>query len=388
MKIIHTSDWHLGQNLYGYDRTQEQSLALQQIEDLVRQETPDALVVSGDIYDTAQPSSAVQTLFTGAVMRMHLASPRTAIIITAGNHDSGSKHEISRVLWETQNVHMIGTINKEDTLEQIIELPGTGFIIAVPYSSERHIPEGFWQGLLDEVESRNEAGLPVVLSAHLTVSGCDFQGHENARDFSVGGIDALELEDLGTGYDYVALGHIHRAQTIEGSGGRVRYSGTPVPVSFDENYAHTVSVVEIASHGATPVIREVPIENPCPLVTLPSDHFAPWDEVRELLLEYPKDNPSYVRLNVEVEDTLPPDAIAEAKKILLEGSGRFCLVNARRKKTEAAEKTSLSVTEFRAMEPVAVARLYAQESGRAFDEDLEALFREVVNEVKENERNA
>ena len=388
MKIIHTSDWHLGQNLYGYDRTQEQSLALQQIEDLVRQETPDALVVSGDIYDTAQPSSAVQTLFTGAVMRMHLASPRTAIIITAGNHDSGSKHEISRVLWETQNVHMIGTINKEDTLEQIIELPGTGFIIAVPYSSERHIPEGFWQGLLDEVESRNEAGLPVVLSAHLTVSGCDFQGHENARDFSVGGIDALELEDLGTGYDYVALGHIHRAQTIEGSGGRVRYSGTPVPVSFDENYAHTVSVVEIVSHGAVPVIREVPIANPCPLVTLPSDHFAPWDEVRGLLLEYPKDKPSYVRLNVEVEDTLPPDAIAEAKKILLEGSGRFCLVNARRKKTEAAEKTSLSVTEFRAMEPVAVARLYAQESGRAFDEDLEALFREVVNEVKENERNA
>ena len=388
MKIIHTSDWHLGQNLYGYDRTQEQSLALQQIEDLVRQETPDALVVSGDIYDTAQPSSAVQTLFTWAVMRMHLASPRTAIIITAGNHDSGSKHEISRVLWETQNVHMIGTINKEDTLEQIIELPGTGFIIAVPYSSERHIPEGFWQGLLDEVESRNEAGLPVVLSAHLTVSGCDFQGHENARDFSVGGIDALELEDLGTGYDYVALGHIHRAQTIEGSGGRVRYSGTPVPVSFDENYAHTVSVVEIVSHGAVPVIREVPIANPCPLVTLPSDHFAPWDEVRGLLLEYPKDNPSYVRLNVEVEDTLPPDAIAEAKKILLEGEGRYCLVNARRKKTEAAEKTSLSVTEFRAMEPVAVARLYAQESGRVFDEDLEALFREVVSEVRENERNA
>ena len=388
MKIIHTSDWHLGQNLYGYDRTQEQSLALQQIEDLVRQETPDALVVSGDIYDTAQPSSAVQTLFTGAVMRMHLASPRTAIIITAGNHDSGSKHEISRILWETQNVHMIGTINKEDTLEQIIELPGTGFIIAVPYSSERHIPEGFWQGLLDEVESRNEAGLPVVLSAHLTVSGCDFQGHENARDFSVGGIDALELEDLGTGYDYVALGHIHRAQTIEGSGGRVRYSGTPVPVSFDENYAHTVSVVEIVSHGAVPVIREVPIANPCPLVTLPSDHFAPWDEVRGLLLEYPKDKPSYVRLNVEVEDTLPPDAIAEAKKILLEGEGRYCLVNARRKKTEAVEKTSLSVTEFRAMEPVAVARLYAQESGRVFDEDLEALFREVVSEVRENERNA
>lgn len=387
MKIIHTSDWHLGQNLYGYDRTKEQSMALQQIEELVRRETPDALVVSGDIYDTPQPSSAVQTLFTGAVMRMHLASPGTEIVITAGNHDSGAKHEISRVLWETQHVHMIGTINKEDTGAQVVELPGKGYIIAVPYSSERHIPEGFWQGLLDEVTSRNEARLPVVLSAHLTVSGCDFQGHDNAKDFSVGGIDAVELEDLGTGYDYVALGHIHRPQTLEGSDGRVRYSGTPVPVSFDENYAHSVSVVEIASHGETPVIREVPIDNPYPLVTLPSDRFAPWDEVKQLLLDYPKDNPSYVRLNVEVADALPPDAVAEARKILSEGEGRYCLVNARRKKQEAAEKTALSVTEFRSMEPLAVARLYAEESGRAFDEDLEALFIEVVNEVKENERN-
>lgn len=387
MKIIHTSDWHLGQSLYGYDRMQEQTLVLKQIEDLVRQETPDALVVSGDIFDSPQPSSAVQTLFTGAVMRMHLASPQTVIIITAGNHDSGAKHEVSRILWETQNVHMIGTLNKEDAGEHVVELPGKGYIIAVPYSSERHIPEGFWQGLLDEVTERNEAGLPVVLSAHLTVSGCDFLGHENAKDFSVGGIDAVELEELGTGYDYIALGHIHRAQTIEGSEGRARYSGTPIPVSFDENYPHTVSVVEIASHGDAPVIREVAIENPYPLVTLPSDHFAPWDEVKQLLLEYPKDNPSYVRLNVEVEDMLPPDAIAEARKILAEGEGRYCLVNARRKKAEAAEKTTLSVTEFRAMEPVAVARLYAEESGRTFDEDLETLFREVVNEVKERERN-
>lgn len=388
MKIIHTSDWHLGQNLYGYDRTQEQSGALRQIEELVRQETPDALVVSGDIYDTPQPSSAVQTLFTEAIMRIHKASPQTEIIITAGNHDSGAKHEISRVLWETQSVHMIGTINKEDTLEQIIELPGKGFIIAVPYSSERHIPEGFWQGLLDEVEAQNEDGLPVVLMAHLTVSGCDFKGHDNAKDISVGGIDAVELEELGVGYDYVALGHIHRAQTIEGSDGRVRYSGTPVPVSFEENYPHTVSVVEIASHGATPMIREIAIDNPYPLVTLPSDGYAPWDEVKRLLTEYPKDNHSYVRLNVEVEDVLPPDAIPEARKILSEGEGRFCLVNARRKRVESAEKTALSVTEFRAMEPIAVARMYAEESGRVFDEDLEALFNEVVSEVKEDERKA
>lgn len=389
MKIIHTSDWHLGQNLYGYDRLEEQRLALGQIEALLRQERPDALIVSGDIYDTPQPSSAVQTLFTEAVLGMHRASPGTAVIITAGNHDSGARHEISRVLWETQQVYMIGTIDKEDAMGQVVELPGKGYVIAVPYSSERHIPEGFWQGLLDSVAARNGAGLPVVLSAHLTVSGCDFRGHENAKDTAVGGIEAIGPEELGTGFDYGALGHIHRAQTLRGAGGQVlRYSGTPIPVSFDENCPHTVSVVEIASHGAAPLIREVPIRNPYPLVTLPSDGFAPWDRVKQLLLAYPKDHPSYVRLNVEVEDVLPPDAIAEARRILLEGEGRYCLVNARRKQADAAGKTSLSVSEFRAMEPQDVARLYARESGRVFDEDLAALFREVEEAVREEERNA
>lgn len=388
MKIIHTSDWHLGQSLYKYERTEEQEEALAQIEDLVRQEAPDALVVSGDVYDTPQPSTAVQKLFTRAVMRMHEASPDTVIVITAGNHDSGSKHEVSRVLWETQNVHMIGTVDREDAGAQIVELPGRGFVIAVPYVSERFIAEGFWQRLLDEVASRNGEGLPVVLSAHLTVSGSDFQGHDMVRDSIVGGIDAITVEELGTGYDYVALGHIHRPQTLEGSGGRVRYSGTPIPVSFDEAYPHSVSMVEIPSHGADPVIREVPILNPRPLVTLPTEGFAPWDEVKRLALAFPKDRPAYIRLNVEVEDSLPPDALAEARSIFADGEVLFCLLNPRRKKEAEAERTTLSVSEFRAMEPVEVARLFARESGREFDDELETLFNEVVSEVKESERNA
>jgi len=388
MKIIHTSDWHLGHSLYGYDRTAEQEEALRQIEDLLRKETPDALVVSGDIYDTPQPSSAVQTLFTEAVMRMHRSSPGTEIIITAGNHDSGAKHEISRVLWETQGVRMIGSLDKNNLPSHIVELPGRGYVIAIPYCSERLLPEGLWQELLDEVAVRNGDNLPVVLSAHLTVGGCDFKGHDGGKDISVGGIDALPLEELGTGYDYVALGHIHRPQTLDGSDGRVRYSGTPVPVSFDEAYPHSVTVVELASHGAAPLIREVPVTTPRPLVTLPSEGFAPWDEVLRLAAAYPKDHPSYVRLNVEVEDYLPSEAQAEARALFAEGEARFCLVNARRKVSETAGKSALTVSEFRSMEPVEVARLYAKESDRLFDEDLEALFNEVVAKVKENERNA
>ena len=387
MKIIHTSDWHLGHNLYGYDRTEEQKGALDQIEDLVREEKPDALVVSGDIFHTPQPSSAVQTLFTEAVMRMHAASPGTAIIITAGNHDSAARHEISRILWETQNVHMIGSVDKEDTAAQVIGIPGKGYVVAVPYINERSIPEGFWQGLLDDVEARNESGLPVVLSAHLTVSGSDFRGHDDAREYSVGGIDSVELDEMGTGYDYAALGHIHHAQTLKGSDGKARYSGTPVPVSFDEAYPHSVSVVEIAAHGDTPQIREVEILNPRPLVTLPADGFASWDEVKELVEAFPKDIPAYLRLNVEIEDTLPPEAVAQVKQTLADGQARFCLVNSRRSRTESAERRTLSVSEFRAKEPIEVARLFAEDSGFTLSEDLEELFREAEQAVKEKERN-
>ena len=387
MKIIHTSDWHLGHILYGYDRSGEQRSMLSQIEDIVGKEKPDALVVSGDVYHTGQPSAAVQKMFTEAVMRMHDACPEMEIVITAGNHDSASKHEVSRILWETQKVNMIGSVDKDNPDKLIVEIPRKGFIVAIPYVNERSVPEGFCQSLLDKVAERNTDNLPVVISAHTTVDGSNFTGHEDIRELSVGGIDSVGLEEFGEGYDYIALGHIHKPQTIAGSGGRVRYCGTPLPVSFDEAYGHSVSVVEIASHGVAPQIQEVPVTNPCPLVNIPSSGFRKWDEVEELLKDFPKDNPAYIRLNVEVEDSLPPDAVVEARNILSGGRGLFCTINAHRSTTGKSDRRTLSVSEFRAMEPLEVARLYAEDTGGTFTDDLVALFREAEKEVKDDKNN-
>ena len=385
MKILHTSDWHLGHTLYGYDRSEEQNEMLRQIEELVGEERPDALVVSGDIFHTGQPSAAVQTLFTDAVMRMHEASPDTEIVITAGNHDSASRHEITRILWRTQHVHMIGTVDKEQLVSQVVDIHGKGYVVAIPYLNERSIPEGFWQSLSDVIG--NTAGLPLVLSAHLTVSGSDFSGHEDARDLTVGGIDAIDLDTLGTGFDYVALGHIHRPQTLRGSDGRVRYCGTPVPVSFDECFPHTVSVVEIAAHGAKPVIREIEVSNPRPLVSLPTEGFASWEKVQALAKAFPKDNPAYIRLRVEVEDILPPDAQAMARSLFAEGKARFCYLQTQRKARPSAAPETLSVSEFRAMDPLDVARLFAGDTGMTFDDKLEGLFREAAAAAREDHRN-
>lgn len=381
MKLIHTSDWHLGHILYGYDRTEEQRAMLRQIESIVKDERPDALIVSGDVYHTGQPSAAVQKMFTEAVMRMHEVCPGMAIVITAGNHDSASRHEVSRILWETQNVNMIGSVDKENLDNLIVEVPGKGFIVAIPYLNERSVPERFCQTLLDKVAEKNTDNLPVILSAHTTVAGSDVTGHEDAREFSVGGIDSIRLDDLGEGYDYVALGHIHKPQTLAGSGGRVRYCGTPLPVSFDEAYAHSVSVVEIRAHGEIPQVREVTMDNPHPLVNIPVSGFGRWEDVKASLERFPKDNPAYIRLNVEIEDSLPPDAVVQARNILTGCQGRFCTINARRPAGGNADRGALTVSEFRSMDPLEVARLYAKDTGVTFSDDLADLFREAEREV-------
>ena len=93
MKILHTSDWHLGHTLYNYDRKEEQQDMLQQIIDITRKEQPDAFLLSGDVYDIPQPSASAQQLFSECMAQLHKAVPGMRIIVTAGNHDSGMRTE-------------------------------------------------------------------------------------------------------------------------------------------------------------------------------------------------------------------------------------------------------------------------------------------------------
>ena len=383
MRIIHTSDWHLGQSLYGYDRTEEQRSMLEQICGFVREEKPDALIVSGDIYHTGQPSAAAQKMFTEAVMALHETCPEMTVVIIAGNHDSASRHEVSRTLWATQNVWTIGAVDPDNIDRHIVEVSDRGYVIAIPYLS--NMPEGLCRRLLDSVAGRNASGLPVVVAAHITVAGCDFTGHSDVREISVGGIDSVSLAELGIGYDYVALGHIHKPQTVAGSGGRVRYCGSPLPVSFDESYPHSVSLVDMESHGSIPVVRELPVANPHPLVTVPSSGFRKWDDVKALLREFPADVSAYVRLNVEVEGSLPPDASVEARSILGEGRGRFCTINSCRPEVAAALDRSLTVSEFRKMAPLEVARRYAEDRGTPMTDEMVRLFTEAERAVHSEE---
>ena len=388
MKILQTSDWHLGHTLYNYDRTEEQLAMLEQMVSIVEEQKPDVFLLCGDVYHTPQPSAAVQTMLSDGLVRIHEANPQMTIVMTAGNHDSGTKHEIFQTPWKALKVYAIGQLEKEDLDEHIIEVSGKGWIVAVPYANERNIPEGFFQQLLDRVAEKNAEDLPVVMTAHTTVKGCDFTGHDHATEYTVGGIDSLELEEMGEGYDYLALGHIHHGQFVHSGKHNVRYSGTPLPVGFDENFTHSVSIVEIDKHGEIPAVREIDIRNPHPLVTLPTDGLATWEEAKGLLSKFPNDIPAYIRLNVEIEDFLPVEANAEAASLTEGKQCRFCCINAKRKTVSQNDVKVLTVQEFQSEKPIEIARRYAEYEGISFDDEMQTMFNEVMDMVADESRNS
>ena len=400
MKILHTSDWHLGHTLYNYDRSHEQQAFLQQLTRIVAEEMPDAMVVSGDIYHYSTPSAATQKMYTDGMLEIHRVCPGMTIVVTAGNHDSSSKLEIDSSLWKHFGVKVVGNIERnqeEVNLEKhIVEVRNDrgilkGYIIAVPHVYPQNFPildtetpreerqARFFQALQDEVEKMNAERLPVVLMAHLSIEGSDQTGHDD----TVGGIEYVPISAMGEGYDYLALGHIHCPQNIKGSRHCARYCGTPLPVSFDEAYPHSVSIVEIQGEKA-PQIKTIEIENPMPLITLPKEA-VDFEEAIKLLEEYPDDKPAYIRLNVLIKDYLAPDCNERASNAVKGKNCKFCYIKPNREKHTSDDETKhISIQEMQEMSPLEIAKLYFKEAeGEEMDEELCELMNSVVQKVKE-----
>ncbi len=400
MKILHTSDWHLGHTLYNYDRSQEQQAFLEQLSRIVAEEKPDAMVVSGDIYHYSTPSVTTQKMYTDGMLEIHRACPEMAIVVTAGNHDSSSKLEIDSNLWNHFGVKVVGNIerNQEEVNlgKHIVEVRDKegelkGYIIAVPHVYPQNFPmldtetpreerqARFFQALQDEVEKINTDELPVVLMAHLSIEGSDRTGH----DETAGGIEYVPISSMGEGYDYLALGHIHCPQDIKGNGRHARYCGTPLPVNFDETYPHSVSIIEVRRHEA-PQIRTVEIENPMPLVTLPKEAVT-FEEAIKLLEEYPDDKPAYIRLNVLIKDYLAPDCNERASGAVKGKKCKYCYIKSNREKQASDDRARhISIQEMQEMSPLEIAKLYYQEAeGEEMDEELCALMDAAVQKVRE-----
>ena len=321
MKIIHTADLHLGQIIYqSYDRVDEHAHFFAQLEQWCEEERPDALVVSGDIFDIQQPSAATRQFFNVRFVSLARKNPDMTIVITAGNHDSAARIQADRSVWELANVRLVGVAPSADAGQDddrwqnnyIVRLDA-GYIVALPYiAGDRRAQV---QTLLDRVAAENTARKPVVLTAHLAVTGSDMTGHGE-----IGTIRTQDVSTLGTGYDYLALGHIHKPQTIGHPeddlkmdavtypSGVARYSGSVLHVSCDETYPHTVSVVDMAGHGGDVTIRQLRIDELRHFYILPKDGsaFGTYEEALEGIKAFSEEEKSgYFRLRVDYKASLP-----------------------------------------------------------------------------------
>lgn len=398
MKILHTADWHLGQSLYGYDRLDEQRHFLRQLRDVVADERPDAMVVAGDVYDISMPSAAAQRAFADGLLAIHEAAPQMTVVVVAGNHDSASRLEIYRNLWQSHNVHIISSVRRcadasADYGSHIVAVEGKGLIAAVPYCYPHNFPpaEGdrqaaFFSGLERTVAEQNVDGLPTVLVAHLAVRGCDLTGHRRMQDDQLGTVDYVDLATLGSGYDYVALGHIHHPQTLRGSDGHAAYSGSPLAVGFDERYAHSVAIVSI-ERGKPVDARRVEIADPRPLLTVPREPVA-FDDAIAAASALPAEERAYVRLNVALDKPLPSDYNERASAAMQGKECRYCTINITDRRTASPRDAMPDVTpeQLRQMTVTEVAERFFAAKG--FDEAVAseylAMIADIEKEVEED----
>lgn len=316
MRVLHTSDWHLGRRFHGASLVAEQAAAMAAIVDVVRAEGVDVVVVAGDLYDRQLPPLDAVALLSETLEAVRDAG--AVVVAVAGNHDSGRRLGFGRALFARAGVHVVGDVRAAGVP---VVLPSTDAgpdlaVYPVPYLEPevaRHalgVPEtrshhGLLRHALDRARADLAARGPVrsVATAHAFASGgtpCDSE-----RVLAMGGADRVGLGVLG-GFDYVALGHLHGRQVL--ADGRVRYSGSPLPYSFSERgHVKGVWVVDLPAHGS-PRVEGVDLPAGRPLATVRG-------LLEELLVEPALERAEHSWVQVTLTDAdLPRDAMARLRR--------------------------------------------------------------------------
>lgn len=280
MKILHTSDWHLGRTLHKVDLHEHQAAFLDWLVDLVEAEGVDVVVIPGDVYDRAVPAVSSVTLLDQALAR--LADTGATVVLTSGNHDSPERLGFGRSLMRA-GIHLLTDLPGIEHPVSVEDEHGEVLFFGLPYlepdrartelarEGEEPLPrshEAVTRAALDQVRERAAArpGARTVVLAHTFVTGGEASDSE--RDLSVGGVDSVPAGVLG-GIDYLALGHLHGCQDLTRSvGAPAWYSGSPLAFSFSErSHRKSVLLVELGAPGADGERAEVAVrrlETPVP----------------------------------------------------------------------------------------------------------------------------
>ncbi len=284
MKILHTSDWHLGRTLYGRKRYEEFEAFLNWLMEAIHQNNVDALLVAGDVFDTSTPSHRSQELYYHFLCQVAASSCRHVVVV-AGNHDSPSFLDAPKALLKALDVHVVGSISKnpEDEVLVLLDAQNTPELIvcAVPYLRDRDIRVAeagesledkeqkvvngicnHYTAVIDLAEQKRTAlgaDIPVVVMGHLFTAGGQTIEGDGVRELYIGSLAHVTADIFPENVDYVALGHLHVPQKVHHSE-MVRYSGAPLPMGFGEaSQQKRIYVVEFHNRAATVQFMDIPV---------------------------------------------------------------------------------------------------------------------------------
>lgn len=275
MRLFHTSDWHLGQNLHGQERDFEHACFLNWLLSQLAARQPDVLLIAGDIFDTVNPPVKAQERLYDFIVSAHEQQPALTIVMIAGNHDSGSRIELPAPLMRRLRTHALGRVlwlddGQLDAERLMIPLPDASgriaaWCLALPFLrpaevTGAHLGDDYLRGigqvhewLIEAANAKRHPGQALIAISHAHMAGGSVS-EDSERSLIIGNAEALPASLFGPSISYVALGHLHKPQKVNGEE-RIRYCGSPIPLSFSEiSYPH--QVLEVQLEGETLVSVE------------------------------------------------------------------------------------------------------------------------------------
>lgn len=408
MKFLHTADWHISQLFHEYDRSYEHQQFLNWLVGTLVAEKIEVLLVSGDIFDSSNPSAASVRMFYRFLNEATTALPGLQIIITAGNHDSAARLEAPKPLLESSNVHIIGLVEKdalgnidyEKLLVKIHDASGTikAWCLAIPFLRMGDYPaiadcanpytEGvaaLYQEAFNHAKQHKSEGQPIIAMGHLHTQQAEITDLDKTERLIMGGVECISATAFHPDIKYVALGHIHKAQKIGGKE-HIRYSGSPLPMSFSEiHYKHQVIVFDLDQEISDLKAIEIPVA--VPLQRIPHQH-QPLHEVISLLEQLPvsdsnPENLPYLQVRVLLDG--PEPALRHKIETALAGKPvRLAKIDAQYPASTKETQELITAEKLNELQPIDVfGKVYQSRYHSEVPSEIMQLFQQVAEEVNQ-----
>ena len=411
MKIIHTADWHIGQTFHEYDRSHEHQQFLNWLEEVIEKNNIAVLIVSGDVFDSPNPSANSIKIFYHFLRNITRQNTDLQVIISAGNHDSAARLESPKPLLEHSKIHIVGTIDRKeggafDLDKMVIPIyDKTGTIklwcMAIPFLRMGDYPvvenavspysEGvaaLYKEVYEYALTKKESDQGIIALGHLHTLNAEKTDQDRTEREIMGGVEFVSVTAFNENIIYTALGHIHKAQRI---GGRenVRYSGSPIPMSFSEiKYKHQVLLLEIEDI----TLKDIkPLEVPVTIDLLRVPETAkPLTEVLKALENLPEKTDD-INLAPYLEVKVLLDGPEPALRYKIETAiankyVRLAKIDVKYPAGTTAEEIEItSMDKLEELAPLDVfKKIYTAKFNQEIPPELTLLFNQVVQEVGEN----